>query len=150
MQAFVKRSLVAGVGAVALGVVALHFAKAADMEVPKEDFQGYAQGDEQGAPPAPLPRKYQGRPYQEAVQPRQGYYGPPEEESYAYEQPPVYGYAPPSLAYAYPVPRYVVAPVFAPPYYVRGPFWHGYGYGPHFAYGYSRVGFGRFGHGWHR
>jgi hypothetical protein len=148
MQTFVKRSLVAGAGAVALGFAVLHFANAADLEIPKADFQGYAQDDGQGAPRAPLPRKYQGRPYQEAAQPPQGYYGPPE-ESYAYEPPPpVYGYAAPALVYAYPAPRYVVGPVFAPPYYVRGPFWRGYG--PHFAYGYGRVGYGRFGYGWHR
>ena len=150
MQTFVKRSLIAGVGAVALSFAVLHFAKAADLEVPKADFQGYAQDEEQGALPAPLPRKYQGRPYQETAPPAEGYYyGPPVEESYAYELPPVYSYAPPALAYAYPAPRYTLAPVFArPPYDVRGPFWHGYG--PHFAYGYGRVGYGRFGHGWHR
>jgi hypothetical protein len=147
MQTFVKRSLVAGVSVLALGAVALRFARAADMEVPKEDFQGYAQGDEQGTPP-PAPGKYQGRPYLEEAQPPEGY-GPPEQEGYAYVSPPqAYGYAPPVIAYAYPAPRYVVGPVFAPPYYVRGPYWHGYG--PHFAYGYGHGGFGHWGHGWRR
>ena len=79
MRTFVKRSvvklsLVAAVGACALGAVGLHAASAADMPMPQAEMQ----------PPPP------------------DYYGPPP-AGYAYPPPPA-AYGPPPVGYAYPRP----------------------------------------------
>jgi hypothetical protein len=115
MQRFIGVSLAASVGTFAFGGAGLHTAKAADMEVPQGQYQGQYQEQFQGQYQPPPP----------------DYRGPP---------PAVYGYPPPPPA-AYAVPPVVVLPG---PYYGRWPYWRGY-YGPRFAYGY-----GRWGYGWRR
>lgn len=110
MRRLFSLSLAAGVGAFALGCAEPHSAKAADLPIPQARMQ----------PP--------------------DYYGPPPaEEGYAYPPPAVYGYPPPPPVayYPYAAPPYAVVPG---PYYVRGPYWRGYG--PHFAYGYGHWGRG--------
>lgn len=118
MQKFMRLSLVASMSALAVGAIDLHAANAADMAVPQAQAPTY-------------------------------YSQPPAEESYAYPPPPpvMYGYPPPPPPVAY--YEYAEPPVavLSGPYYAGGPYWRGYGYGPHFAYGY---GYGRWGRGYRR
>jgi hypothetical protein len=73
---------VAAVAAVALGSLALHGARAADMEGPPGYSSAY--------PPQP----YNGPP------PQQPYYGPPPQQGYGYPPPP----PPPAPGAVYPAP----------------------------------------------
>jgi hypothetical protein len=70
-------------------------------------------------------------------QPPPAYYPPQQSEAYAPPPPPVAYYpAPPPVAYY----AYAPAPVVAYPYYLRAPYWRGYG--PRVAYGYGHWGRG--------
>ena len=121
MRTFMKVSLAAGAAAFALGFVAPHGAKAADMPYPQGQYEGQYEGQYQAPPP-------------------QGYGPPPADESYGYPPPPPVPYAfpppPPAPYYGYGSP-YVVVPG---PYYARGPYWRGYPL--HYAYGDGHWGYG--------
>jgi hypothetical protein len=119
MRHAIGLTLAAGVSAVALGIVAMPSAHAADMGVPDYGYQ----------------------------QPPQGYYPPQQTQAYPQPAPPpvAYGYpAPPPPApvayYAYP-PAPVVVGAPYPCYWhgpYAGPYWRGYG--PRVAYGYGHWG----------
>ena len=113
MVMLMRASLALGLAAVALGVVTVEHAAAADLMAPQGQYQ-------QGGYPtyAPPPVAMEGYDY------------PPPPPPAAYVYPP-----PPPAAYPYPAPGVVVVPA---PYYYARPYFRSYA--PHVAYGYGHWG----------
>jgi hypothetical protein len=129
----VRFATAAAMGVVALGVVGISVATAADLPYSPPQVQ------------SPPPNYNPGPPHDEryAYPPREGYAYPPPPETYAYP-PEAYPYPPPPVVYRYspPVQYYAYAPapeVIVPrPYYWGRPV-RGWGYGPFIARGYGRF-----------